>query len=105
MLDINFIRENATLVQEATRLKNFPVDISHLLALDSEIRSYQHSLESLQAERNSLSKELALPRNGLCCLKNFDFLLLLSNKIISFASELPNDNLRSDTMWNFQLLQ
>ena len=58
MLDIKFIRENPDLVQKATNAKNFHVDISKLLKIDQNMRTTLSKLESLQAERNLLSKKI-----------------------------------------------
>ncbi len=58
MLDINFIRENADLVQKGTNEKKFFVDINQILALDNEIRPLSAELEGWQAERNRISKEI-----------------------------------------------
>jgi seryl-tRNA synthetase len=59
MLDINFIRDHQDLVKRSAANKNFKVDLDGLLALDARIRPAQQELESLQAERNRLSKEIA----------------------------------------------
>ena len=58
MLDIKFIRENPELVQKATDAKNFHVDISKLLMIDKKLRTTQTKLESLLAERNTISKQI-----------------------------------------------
>lgn len=59
MLDIKFIRENPELIQTSARNKNISVDIDQILKLDQEGRQIQQELESLQAERNRLSKSMA----------------------------------------------
>ncbi|MBP6217030.1 MAG: serine--tRNA ligase [Oligoflexales bacterium] len=58
MLDLKFIRENAALVQEGARLKNFNVDIPAILALDASLRVVQTEWENLQAERNKIAKSI-----------------------------------------------
>jgi seryl-tRNA synthetase len=56
MLDMAFIRAQPELIKKAALDKGFRVDIDQLLQLDDAIRPMQQELESLQAQRNSLSK-------------------------------------------------
>lgn len=58
MLDIQFIRENAELVQEKSKQKQVNVDIKELLDLDEKRRKLLTSLEELRAEQNSLVKDV-----------------------------------------------
>ena len=58
MLDIKFIRDNRDLIVEAAKNKRFSVDIDRLLNLDDQLRRVQNELEGLQAERNTLSKQI-----------------------------------------------
>lgn len=58
MLDIKFIRENIDAVKKGARDKRNSIDIDLLLKLDAEIRPRKSEVESLQAERNRLSKEI-----------------------------------------------
>lgn len=58
MLDIQFIRDNAKLVQEKSKQKGYNVDIPALLKLDTERRDLMGKLEALRAERNVLSDAL-----------------------------------------------
>lgn len=58
MLDIQFIRDNAELVQEKSKQKGYKVDIPSLLKLDAERRELQGKLEALRAERNQISDAL-----------------------------------------------
>lgn len=59
MLDIKFIRENPDLVAKGARDKNFKIDVARILELDASIRSSLAEFETLQAERNRLSKTIA----------------------------------------------
>lgn len=52
MLDIQFIRDNADLVQEKSRQKGYDVDIQKLLRLDGERREVLQAVESLRQKRN-----------------------------------------------------
>jgi len=58
MLDIQFIRDNANLVQEKSAQKGYKVNIAELLKLDSERRSKLTAIEELRARRNQLSAEM-----------------------------------------------
>ncbi|MFW7380783.1 MAG: serine--tRNA ligase [Oligoflexus sp.] len=58
MLDIKYIRENQELIAQGARDKRISVELSRLLQLDEQIRSKQTELETLQAERNRLSKTI-----------------------------------------------
>ena len=58
MLDLKFIRENTDLVKKGAKDKRFTVDIDLLLALDQELRPIKAHQEKLQAERNSISKDM-----------------------------------------------
>ena len=58
MLDIKFIRENKDLVEKAAKDKRFKVDLDKLLKLDDQLKVQKNALEVLQAERNSLSKQI-----------------------------------------------
>jgi seryl-tRNA synthetase len=55
MLDIQFIRDNPELVQTSTRNKNYDIDISQLLELDTERRTRVTQVEELRARRNTLA--------------------------------------------------
>jgi len=59
MLDIKFIRDNPEIVKEGARKKKMNVDIDGILALDRDLKPKQQELESLQADRNRISKLIA----------------------------------------------
>ncbi|MBP9761586.1 serine--tRNA ligase [Candidatus Saccharibacteria bacterium] len=59
MLDIQFIRENAELVQRKAHEKGYAsVDISELLATDETRRAQLTTVEALRAERNALTDSM-----------------------------------------------
>ncbi len=58
MLDIKFIRENPDVVKKAIVDKRVDLNLDQLLDLDQKRRSLLTELESLQATKNSVSKEI-----------------------------------------------
>lgn len=58
MLDIKFIRDNADKVKKAIIDKNIDLDLDQLLDLDTKRRGLLTELESLQATKNQVSKEI-----------------------------------------------
>lgn len=58
MLDLTFIRNHPDIVKEAARLKNNPIDIDALLALDQRVLALQHHVEEIRAQQNHLSKSI-----------------------------------------------
>jgi seryl-tRNA synthetase len=53
MLDIRFIRDNADLVQQNARQKNYDVDIAKLLELDGQRRELSQIVDELRERRNA----------------------------------------------------
>ncbi len=58
MVDIQFVRENADLVQRKTKEKGYAVDVSKLLEVDVERRAQLTVTEELRARRNALTAEM-----------------------------------------------
>ncbi len=58
MLDARFVRENLDLVETAMKNRNFAWDSSYFVELDEKRRAAIAEEETLQAKRNSLSKEI-----------------------------------------------
>ncbi|GHO92110.1 serine--tRNA ligase [Reticulibacter mediterranei] len=58
MLDLSFIRNHPDAVKEAARLKNNPIDIDALLALDQAVLTLQREVEEARAQQNQLSKRI-----------------------------------------------
>lgn len=58
MLDIQFVRDNAELVEEKSKQKGYKVDIKHLLDLDAQRRNLQTQAEDLRRRRNEQANEL-----------------------------------------------
>lgn len=58
MLDIKFIRENADVVKNACRVKNFPDVVDEILTLDARVRELKTITQTKTAEKNKISKEI-----------------------------------------------
>ena len=58
MLDIQFIRENAKLVEEKSKQKGYEVNIKKLLDLDEKRRNLLSELENLRQKRNEHAASL-----------------------------------------------
>jgi seryl-tRNA synthetase len=58
MLDIQFIRENAELVQEKSKQKGYQVSVAELLELDTQRRSKLTQIEELRSRRNQLTANM-----------------------------------------------
>jgi seryl-tRNA synthetase len=59
MLDINFIRDNSDIVKEALQKRGADVDLNQLLTVDEERRQKLQLVESLRAEQNAVTKNIA----------------------------------------------
>ncbi len=58
MVDIQFVRENAELVQRKAKEKGYTVDTQKLLQIDTERRAQLTAIEELRAQRNALTVEM-----------------------------------------------
>lgn len=58
MLDIRFIRENATAVAENARAKGYTINIDELLRLDSSRRELQTRVGELREKRNEIASQM-----------------------------------------------
>lgn len=58
MLDIAFVREHATEVQEKAAQKGYTIDVAHILKLESSKRELQTKVEALRQKRNELAATL-----------------------------------------------
>ena len=58
MLDIQFIRDNAELVEQSAKDKGAPVNIAELLSLDEQRRELIGRLESVREERNAVAQQM-----------------------------------------------
>ncbi|WP_313956140.1 serine--tRNA ligase [Bacillus nitratireducens] len=58
LIDIKFIRENPSRVQEAAKNKGIDINVSYLLELDEKRREYIKKIEVIRNERNVKSKSI-----------------------------------------------
>lgn len=58
MLDVNFIRQNQTLVEKSTREKGYDVDISKVLQLDDDRKALLQEVEELRRKRNEVASKM-----------------------------------------------
>lgn len=58
MLDIRFIRENPEAIEEALKNRHAKWDYDEFRRLDEERREIIQKVESLKAERNTVSKQI-----------------------------------------------
>jgi seryl-tRNA synthetase len=59
MLDVRFIRENATLIQQVANQKGIKISIDELLGQDKKRRKLLQEVEQYRSNRNRLSQEIA----------------------------------------------
>lgn len=59
MLDIQFIREHAAILQDVAKAKGIDVSIETLLALDERRRELLHRVETYRRDRNVVSRQIA----------------------------------------------
>src|SRR4030067_3804192 len=65
MLDIQFIRDHADTVRKAARDKNLnPKVVDEVLRFDAKRRELRAKVEQLRAERNAISKEMAIKKSA-----------------------------------------
>jgi seryl-tRNA synthetase len=87
MIDLNHIRENPELYEEACRKKRVKFDVREFLALDARYKSLLTEVESLRSKQNSFSKEL--PKlSGEAKEKGLEEMKLLASKLKEFTSGL-----------------
>ena len=58
MLDINFIRENLSLVEKSTKEKGYKTDIAAILKKDDERKTLLQEVEALRTKRNSIAAKM-----------------------------------------------
>lgn len=58
MLDINFIRQNQTLVEHSAKSKGYQINLSSLFSLDDQRKTLLQEVESLRQTRNATAEKM-----------------------------------------------
>lgn len=89
MLDLKFIRENATLVKKNVENKNETADIDSIINLDERRRTIIQEVERLKNQRNIVSKEIAqLKKQGIDAEEKIQAMKDVSDTIKNYDDEL-----------------
>ncbi len=89
MLDINIIRENPDIVREALRKRQSdPEPVDQILKLDVERRALVHQVESLKAERNTVSKEIGKMKDQTARQEKIDQMSAVGEQIDALDQNL-----------------
>ena len=95
MLDIKFIRNNEQVVADAIKNKNEKSDIKHLLFIDEEKRKLQFKFDTLRANQNNVSKEIAtLKREKKDASKLLAEMKKIAGDIKKISSEISELNMQ-----------
>lgn len=105
MLDIRFVRENVSAVEEALKKRNYALSLSELLSIEEERRGLLREAEELRGRRNTVSEEIGrLKRENKDAadllnemksvsdrIKEMDSrLVLLDERVREFVLNIPN---------------
>jgi seryl-tRNA synthetase len=89
MLDINWIREQPDQVREALRNRqNDPGVVDQVLALDVERRALLGKVETLKAERNAVSKEIAKMKDAAECQAKIEQMRQVGDEITALDNRV-----------------
>ena len=88
MLDSNLIREKPEMVKAAMRDLNAEAPIDHILMLDTRRREVLTEVESLRAERNTVSKEISRSKDTAARQAKIDEMRVVGARIKELETEL-----------------
>jgi len=89
VLDINIIRENPDIVRKALRKRQSdPEPVDQILKLDVERRALVHQVESLKAERNTVSKEIGKMKDQTARQEKIDQMSAVGEQIDALDQNL-----------------
>ena len=88
MLDSNLIREKPEMVKAAMRDLNAEAPIDHILMLDTRRREVLTEVESLRAERNTVSKEISRSKDPEARQAKIDEMRVVGARIKELETEL-----------------
>jgi len=101
MLDIKFIRDNADLVQQNARNKNYDVDIAQLLELDGQRRELSQKVDELRERRNANAASMKGGKPEQSAIdegkqikvelsEQEGYLTTLENEVLTLQKKVPN---------------
>jgi seryl-tRNA synthetase len=89
MLDINLVREHPDLVREALEKRNMDAAVvDKMMAMDVERRALLTQVESLKAERNSVSRAIGLMKNPAERQEKIDDMKRVGDKIADLDEQV-----------------
>ena len=89
MLDIKFIRENWTTVQQSLDSRKVSVDLEALKSIDENHRNLLQEIETLRNKRNTVSDQIAtLKKAGKDATEQVDDMRVVSGKIKQLEKSL-----------------
>jgi seryl-tRNA synthetase len=88
MLDSNLIREKPEMVKAAMRDLNAEAPIDHILILDTRRREVLTEVESLRAERNTVSKEISRSKDQAARQAKIEEMRVVGARIKELETEL-----------------
>ena len=88
MLDIKYIRSEASAVKQAIKAKNIDLNLDELLKLSEELRSAKSQLEDLQKQKNQNAKNFQSATSELEKQKIVQAGRNLANQISTLQTEL-----------------
>jgi seryl-tRNA synthetase len=97
MLDIQFIRENAELVQRKAHEKGYKnVDVQALLGVDEQRRGQLTAVEELRAQRNALTDSMKGQKPSVEQIEQ-------GKKLKDEIATLENELKATEEKWQFQM--
>lgn len=115
MLDINLLRTQLDAVQAGLNRRGKPVDLSRFVALETERKTLQTRTQDLQAQRNTLSKQIGILKGKgedasevlaqVAAIKDeldanegrLSALLVAFNAVLSALPNIPHDSVPTGT--------
>ena len=89
MLDINLIRENPDIVRDALRKRQIdPEPVDQVLKLDQQRRTLINQVETLKAERNTVSKEIGKMKDQSERQEKIDQMRMVGERIAALDENL-----------------
>lgn len=100
MIDTELVRANPDIYQTACTTKNIPLDVKAFVAVDEERRKKMAEVQTMQAERNSVSKKVPSIKDAAEKARVIADMKTLSDRLKEAESELAP----LEATWNAMLL-